>query len=472
MTRRFKLTLTLLVVSLLCLSRTTSMLAQTDAPPTSAPTAEAAQGGDSAGTTATPSPDEVVAAAGQALRRSDDLIDNVGLVLNFFEVLAGVATLILAAGAIFGFTSIRELRRDVEGERTRIEESRKDMETTMLATRDELQRLERDFEIRLRTGLDAFDRQRESAEAMQAKIEGEILAVRNRGDRAIRALTLVQLGEQQMEESNWQAAKRTFEEACKLDSDNRAVNYYLGELFIMQRDLTKAEFHLRKTEDEDEKGNIYPPAEAALAYVLRLQGDNEAQINSRNEYYSAAERRFLKALRVDDFVRDINGESVYGMLGALYRQSGRIDDAIRCYEKAAAITPDRSYPLNNLAMLYFRRGDVEKAVPYFDKTVVLAEKRIDNHPTDYWAYFDLINGLLACARSGQALNTFDEVLPRIGVRGPLESFLNGLTVLSTAPRPPQPLTITQLMIERVEHELQRLESKKETDADTLDFNDD
>jgi Flp pilus assembly protein TadD len=365
-------------------------------------------------------------------RFTEGLTNRVDMLLSFLEVGSGVAALLVALAAVLGITSLRDLRR---GLRQQFDDDR-----------DALLKRFNEERTALESRADAANRQ---IDALRAELAAELAevksatqlvkSVREQGDRAIRALTLVQLGEEQLADSNWAAAKRTFLEAYRLDDHNRAVNYFLGELYIMERNLDKAEYHLRRSHiddqgEPDDDAQVFPPAEAALAYVLRLRGDKEPEGDSRNEFFASAERRFLKALRLDRSVRDINDESVYGMLGALYRQWKRFDDAISAYEKASRITPNRSYPLNNLAMLYYMRGETSRSTPLFLRAIELAERRIADNPADYWAYFDRITGQLACTMSEEAEEAFEEVIGIVQVVGPLESFRNGLRVMRDSGR--------------------------------------
>ena len=86
-----------------------------------------------------------------------------------------------------------------------------------------------------------------------------------------------------------------------------------------------------------------------------LPGAVPTDINERNRYYAQAERRFLEALKIDPRVRNIQGESVYGMLGSLYRSQGRIQDAVRCFEEAERVTPHNTYPVINQAREALRK---------------------------------------------------------------------------------------------------------------------
>ncbi len=365
-------------------------------------------------------------------RFTESLTNRVDMMLSFLEVGSGIAGLLVAVAAVLGITSLRDLRR---GLREQFDEDR----AALLKQFDEERRSLETQVAEARARIDSLSEEL-AGELREVKSATELVrSVRDQGNRAIRALTLVQLGEEQLKDSNWAAAKHTFLEAYRLDEHNRAANYFLGELYIMERNLEKAEYHLRRSHiddhaNPDDDGQIYPPAEAALAYVLRLRGDRELPGDSRNEYYASAERRFLKALRLDRMVRDINDESVYGMLGALYRQWRRFDDAITAYEKARQITPNRSYPLNNLAMLYYMRGEKEKSTPLFLRAIALAERRIADNPSDYWAYFDRITGQLACTMADEAEQAFEDVIGIVQVIGPLESFRNGLRVMRDSGR--------------------------------------
>lgn len=424
----------------------------TEMPPTIAPTAEAAPTLGVA--------DRTLTEAQNAVTDLNASIESFNSLLNIVEALSGLLALVVGVGGFFGLRSLLNLKSDLRTE-LKLE-------------------LEKDR-------LPLVAQQNEFAEILSEakKAPQQFAEIRRQNDRAIRAMTLVQLGEQQMREGNPEAALRTFQEAFALDSTNRATNYYLGELYIMQRDLKQAATHLENAHmnyssetdpevapfvsdelsDEVLSGILFPPATAALAYVYRLTGDkvykSMGNVNERNKFYGRAVDYYSRALEQDPHVKDINGESVHGMLGALHRQWGHREEAIHHYKEAAKLTPSRSYPFNNLAMIYYGKGDVETATPYFDEAIRLSKQRIDNHPTDYWAYFDLINGHLACARPDEAIKTFNDILPRIGVRGPLESFLNGLQVLARSPRPPEPIIIVNDLITQVQEELNRLDSKND-----------
>ncbi|MCE7947653.1 MAG: hypothetical protein DYG88_09520 [Chloroflexi bacterium CFX4] len=356
------------------------------------------------GATPTPIPaEEALRAAEEALKEAQRATDAVSFVLNFFEVAGVLIGLLLAAGTFAGFRTIGEYRGELKRARQELEEQRAE-----------------------------FTRSRQAAEQtlrdIEQRITGSLADVQQRGEYAARAGALMQLGVQQMEAHNYRAALHTFEEARALDPNNRAVNYYLGELYIQQRDLERAIELLRAS------GTEYPPAEAALGFALRLQAERHADPNTRNRLYAQAEQHFLNALEHDPQARDINGASFYATLGGLYRRQGRVEDAIRAYEAATHVTPHSSYPFNNLAMLYLMQGKLREADQAFQKSARTAARVIDGDPFDHWARFDMITAQVATGEYDSALRQLDLLAESPPSVGALESLLSGLEAVQSSAR--------------------------------------
>jgi tetratricopeptide (TPR) repeat protein len=274
---------------------------------------------------------------------------------------------------------------------------------------------------------------RAELDTMRIQLQTETQQIRSQGDRAIRALTLLQLGEQQLEAKNTKAALRTYLEAFNLDPENRATNYFLGELYVQEKELAKGIEHLERALAS---GSSYPPAEAALAFALRLQGDRATKSNEKNRLYAESEARFLKALDADPAVIDISGESVHAVLGGLYKKWNRIPDAISAYEAAEKVTPQKSYPIVNLAVLYFTTGKPEIAENYFKRSAMISARILDGNPFDFWARFDLITALIVLKNEPEAQRHLELVLPQLQIAWPLETFLGSLNQLKNAPQPP------------------------------------
>jgi tetratricopeptide (TPR) repeat protein len=251
---------------------------------------------------------------------------------------------------------------------------------------------------------------------------------------AIRALSLLQLGEQQLKVRNVQSALRTYQEAYALDPDNPATNYFLGYLYTENSQIDKGIEHLKRALTQNQQ---YPPAEAALAYAMRLQADGMIDPEAKKARYSESEQMFLRALEQDPAVRDINGESFHAVLGGLYKRMKRMDKAIDAYKAAELVTPQNSYPIVNLATLYYLSGDLEQAKQYYERSVAISSRLLDDNPFDYWTRFDLSAAQLVLGNLEQAKRQFTLAAQHVRYVSPLETFLHDLERLKEAPTSPK-----------------------------------
>jgi len=268
----------------------------------------------------------------------------------------------------------------------------------------------------------------EKAEQLRADAEQTLRDIERRGTNTTRAASLLQIGVQQMLAHSHDAAQQTFEEAHKLDPSNRAVNYYLGELYTQKGDLERAIELLRASGDE------FPPSEAALGYALRLKAAREQKPERRNQLYAQAEQHLLNALSRDPQVRDINGASFYGALGGLYRRQGRLEDAVRAYEAASHVTPHSSYPLNNLAMLHLMQGKLNEAEQAFRRSARIAARAVDGDPFDHWARFDLLTAHVALGEYDKAEEQVALLYESPPSASALKLLLDGLEAVQRSPR--------------------------------------
>ncbi len=271
-------------------------------------------------------------------------------------------------------------------------------------------------------------------ETMHSGLDRETEQVRLQADRAIRALALMQLGEQQLARHNVRGALQMYEQAHKLDPDNGAVSYFLGELYIQDKQLDKGIEYLQRALSTDPD---YAPAEAALGFALRIQADRIPDPNDRNILYARSEERLLRALKIDSAALDINGEPVQAGLGALYKRQGRVDQAIIAYEQAHQIAPQHTYAIVNLAILYYRQGNVQKALPYFERVLIMSTRALELNPQDYWARLDRLTAALALGHTDTMKQDLETVLQQVTIAAPLETAVGELTHLRNAPQPLQ-----------------------------------
>ncbi|MBX3080884.1 MAG: tetratricopeptide repeat protein [Anaerolineae bacterium] len=380
-----------------------------------------------------PSPEDILAEAQRAndsAQRTNDSVNNLINALNFvfafIQVLGIIGGILVVGLGYSGFRTISEYRGELESAREELQKMREDLTTETKSAASVLV----GFDKRISEGLDT---------------------IRNQADKAIRALALLQLGEQQMEARNMKAALQTLLEAYHYDPSNRATNYFLGEIYIQNRDMAKGIEFLERTKNE--QGTYYPQAEAALAYALRVQGDNQQDPTEKNSLYAQAEMHFIQALKNDPSMRDVNGESFFGALGGLYRRQGRLADAVRCYLQAEKVTPYNGYPINNLAMLFFIQGNLKDAHHYFQRSKQIAEHGLEATPSDYWLQFNIITALVALGQEQEALEHIEAVLDVLPSPGPLDSLMDGLLTLRTSPQPPPDMTRVIARIQQASQEL-------------------
>lgn len=380
---------------------------------------------------------DVLARAEDAVESADRAMASVNMMLAFLQVAGLALTALLGAAAFVGLRSSQTLRADMKQE---LEEMRTQM-------RDDLQEMRRELDVANQRAQAILDSAQAKLREFEGDADNELKKIKEYSDEAthtmssfeqrvegaVNALTLVQLGKLQIENRNWASAQRTIQAAHDADPTNRAANYYLGELHIINRELDKA-IELLKAAQRN--GEIFPPAEAALAYALRLSGERKTDPDERDELYAEAEQRYRKALRVEPGVRDIHDASVWAGLGALYRRQRRYEDAFRSYHEAEKITPYNSYPLINLAILYLHRGDVEKAEQHFGTVVAISERRLESNPMDEWTRYDAITGNLGLGNGERARMHLDHILASNPSRGPMESFISGLGFMVEAKAAP------------------------------------
>ncbi len=377
--------------------------------------------------------EEAIARAERTTDAANRAVDMVNTILQFLQVAGLIIGVLLALIASAGIKTIFDYRTNLDKARDEMN----NMRDLLKAEMDEAASTLKTFESRL---------------------EAELATVRAQGNQAIRALALFDMGKQQMEAKNMKAALKTFNESYKLDPDNRATNYFLGEIYIQQRELTKGIEHLGRAK----LGGEYPPADAALAVALRLRGDQETDPIERSRYYAQGEDLFLHALKTDPALTDIYGESVYGSLGGLYRRQGRIEDAIRAYEQAERTTPNNSYPINNLAMLHAMNGATQAAQGYFMRAIAMSQRMLETNPTDYWARFDLVTAQMALGEADKALDQFRLALPEIHTVGPLDTLMNGMNILRTTPAPPEGI---ERLISEIEAAIEKVKKRSQGKVD-------
>lgn len=366
-------------------------------------------------------------AAERADRASSSADSTVTVINTLFGAIQVFGILLAVLLPVAGYLYSRSISGEINHYKTEIESYKNDLATSkseLDALRDEatqqIDKIRTDVEIATAT-------QTAQANAMMKTVMFQ-------AENASRANALLQLAERQLDQRNLNTAKDVLEEAYSYDPNNRAVNYYLGEVYIQLGDGVRAEQYLLQAKDG--AGKLYAPAEAALGLVYTRRGREAAAPDDRVDAWNKAERRYIDALKADRNVRDANGESIQASLGGLYVRQGRMTEAIERYRLASEVTPDRNYPRINLARLAYIQGDLAQAKAAFEKVVETVKNELIRNPTDYWGRGSLVTAYAGLGDVGQALIEIDTLKTQNAPVGSITALRDTLLALKNAPTPP------------------------------------
>lgn len=321
------------------------------------------------------SEDDMLERANIVFQRANDSVNSAELVLSFLEGASVIITIVIAGAAVVGLSSVNELRDTVDETERELIRRVEEAENRLIAREQQLANME--------------DLLAEAEARIDRMIDERLARVHEDAETARRqsaALATFSLAEQLLREKNIDAALHACEEAYELDPSNYANNYLYGTLLIEKGDLETA---IKRLEEALAIDADFVPAIAAVGLANRRVGDLTDDRHRKNELYNVAEARLLEALQLDPVLLTPDGESYYGTLGSLYRRQGRIEDSLDTYRRAADVTPQRSYPFVNLAMLYLSQSKEQLS----DQNLLIAERnaqrKLADTPADYWALFDL-----------------------------------------------------------------------------------
>lgn len=372
-------------------------------------------------------PGNLMEVAQRTIEDASKAVDSANTILGLIEAFGTLLTILLGLigvlGAMIGFRTFQDLNR----------------------TRN---RYESEMEKAL-----------EKLRSFESRVEENTQQIRVRGDQAIRALTLLQLGKQQMDARNLDAAMATFRQAYTYDPGNRAINYFMGELYIQLNMLDEAIMHLKEAGAEiAEEPERFPAAQAAYAYAWRRKGDQASSRAEQQDCYYRAEGYFREALRHNPGLLDIHGESWSGALGGLYQRQGRIAEAIDAYEGAIRATGSKSsYPFNNLGILHASQRNMVKAREYFEQAVDAAGHNLDDKPHDFWARYDMVTAQIFLGNAEAVRTHLQLAFQTSPTPERLEVFLSGLNRLKAA----APSELLDRVIAAVQTEIERRRGQHE-----------
>jgi tetratricopeptide (TPR) repeat protein len=327
---------------------------------------------------------EARAAADEARRAMEDAgryATDASNFLGLFEAISVGITVVIGALGAFGVlrlvTAQQELTRTRDQVLKQLADALAEQRAQTEALRRELETLAAETTAGLRA--ESEQRAREQKESMIAN-------------------ALIRLGERQYRAGDHSGALQTMRRAAELDANNPDVHYRLGYIYEKSGIYDRAEYHLKHALEIDAE---FAPARAALGLVYRRQAQALTGLE-REEKLDEAAREIRSALRHIEHLVDEDGESWWGTLGGLYRRRGQVEAAIDAYRRAAEITPDSSYPLVNLALLYLATGDRASMMETFQRAERAARSKVTQHPSDSYAHADLLTTLIALEQDEEA----------------------------------------------------------------------
>ena len=143
----------------------------------------------------------------------------------------------------------------------------------------------------------------------------------------------------------------------------------LANTYLMAGRLTDA---LRETDAVLQIDPLQPTA-------LKLKGNLAYLLDD----FDAAENAFIKLL--DGHPSDEEGAY---MLGRIYYQESRVDQAAGLFERVLKIDPKSYKAYDNLGLCFEARGETDKAIRYFLTAIKLVDK---DHPEYEWPFANLAN---------------------------------------------------------------------------------
>ena len=146
-----------------------------------------------------------------------------------------------------------------------------------------------------------------------------------------------------------------------------------------------------------------------LSVSLRARAIRDDDLKSR-KLMNDAQGSLLDALSAQPNLIDLDNESWWGTLGGVYRRAGNNSAAIDAYERARTVTPESSYPLSNLALLYAQANQPDKMRQTYRNVERAGRKSVEQNPLDHWAYSDLILAEVALGKYDDAKNYLDDLI--------------------------------------------------------------
>ncbi len=146
---------------------------------------------------------------------------------------------------------------------------------------------------------------------------------------------------------DWRSQEGIWKRTLRFNPSSYLAHNNLGVIYRDRGELNKAETEFKKAIHSEPR--FYAP------YV------NLGNIYFKKKNYKKAKSLFFKALEKRKEPR------IYFNLGLVYLYLGQPDSALYCFETSAKLSPSHFPSFLNAGILYFKRGDIEKAEFYLNR---------------------------------------------------------------------------------------------------------
>jgi len=165
-----------------------------------------------------------------------------------------------------------------------------------------------------------------------------------------------------MKENRWDEALTTFKRILSIESESAEVFYNMGYIQTAQGNYDEAILCFRKAtlinshhaRAYQQMGEVYTQLgqkeEAEKAF------QKAADIYIEKEMDESAEQVLLEVARINP-----NTVNVYNSLGIVYRRQGKLQEAIKQYQKALKVNPNDENIYYNLSRVFILTKDLKKA---------------------------------------------------------------------------------------------------------------
>jgi tetratricopeptide (TPR) repeat protein len=160
-----------------------------------------------------------------------------------------------------------------------------------------------------------------------------------------------------------------------------------------------------------------------LADYYRMSAPKQTEPEEKKKRYEAAATNYQKAIDMKianpdpkDAEANVKLAAYYNNLAEVYAKSGRIDDAVATYNKAAQLDPTHAGQYNfNIGAVLTNAGKVDDAITAFDKVIAADPTKADAY---YWKGVNMIgkatlkgDKMVAPDGTAEAFNKYLELAP-------------------------------------------------------------